>query len=381
MSMQTMLSRMRYNGGSQLDRINLTKLKSLRRALQADQHSRCVKTPEKEFWYGLVNDNKLTADYDRKILAIEKDAHLKSGDVIEIVDDGSKWMVYLPFLSETAYLRTEIIRCRYSVDIDGETYWVYFQGPTETSASWIIKDAVSTSLMNMKGTIYVKKDEKSEDFFRRFKMIKIGGQVWEIQATDHFSVPGIIEAVIKETFENVLQDIPNVEDADAADPVMGKGLVSQDGEYGYEVRGDYLSDDRTWQIVGNDRVEILDVSKDNRYCRVKVNDGATDSFSVRYGSGNLWYAKKVAIKDKSTPIVGPTTVAPFDNVEFSLRDSDVANGDFYFDYGDSKHARIVWQNGKSCRVEVMAARSCNFTLRFKNTDNVTYEHDVNVRSL
>ena len=157
--METMRQKLLFRGGfNSIDRINKDKLKSLRLALQGDQHSRRVKTPEKECWYGLINDNKLTADYDRKIFAIEKDAHLKAGDVFEVLDDGSHWMVYLPFLSETAFFKTEIIRCRYTIDLDGTTYWIYFQGPTETSASWFIKDAVNIANMNLKSTVSLHPD-------------------------------------------------------------------------------------------------------------------------------------------------------------------------------------------------------------------------------
>jgi hypothetical protein len=41
-------------------------------------------------------------------------------------------MVYLPVLTETAYLRSEIIRCRYVLEIDGEKYRIAFRGPEET---------------------------------------------------------------------------------------------------------------------------------------------------------------------------------------------------------------------------------------------------------
>lgn len=381
MSFESMKKRLAYNGGyDQIARINRNKLKSLRRALQADQHSRRIKTPEAECWYGLVNDNKLTADYDRKILAIESDARLSAGDTIELTDDGSHWLIYLPFLSETAYFRTEIIRCRYTVDIDGKTYWIYFQGPTETSTSWFIKDAVNAVSMNLKGTIYIKKDDVTEAFFDRFKNVRIGGKVWEVQATDKFSVPGIIEAVVKETFNDSIGEIADVLDACVADPIMGQAVVEQDGEYGYEARGGILDKDSEWVIDGNDRVRIEKVSPDGRFCTVRVHDGALDGFKVKYGCGSSWYSKKVAIKCCCTPIVGESTVSPYDVLEYHLRDVS-KSGEFYLDGADVKHAKVVSQNGKSCRLEITASRTCDLLLRCRTEDGGYFEHKIFVRSL
>ena len=64
----------------------------------------------------------LKPDYDKKYLSVEFDSGLEAGDVFEVLDDGTHWMVYLPKLTETAYLRSEIIRCRYTLEIDGTSY-------------------------------------------------------------------------------------------------------------------------------------------------------------------------------------------------------------------------------------------------------------------
>ena len=380
MSMKTMRDRLLWQGGyDTISRINRDKLRTLRLALKGDQHSRRLVTPEKECWYGLINDNKLTADYDRKILAIEKDAHLNPGDTIEVLDDGSHWLVYMPFLSETAYLRTEIIRCRYTIDIDGTQYWVYFQGPTATSSSWFIKDAVNIANMNLDGEIYLKNDEKTVDFFHRFKVIKLAGKQWEVQALDTISVPGIIEVNLKETFQDKVSEVADVLQACEADPVMGLNLVEQDGEYGYEVRGSYLNQDRNWVVEGNDRVRIKSVSEDGRFCTVRVHNGAVDGFTVKYGTHDTWYVKKVQIKCCCTPIVGPTVVYPYDVVEYKLRDSE-KHGTFYVDGVDTRHAKVIEQNGNSCKVEITASKTCEFLLRCQTSDDGYFEHKVSVRS-
>lgn len=134
MSFKTLSARLQYNGGSRLARINKQKLRSLQAALGDDYQSRMIRTPIHEAWPCLINHNTsgLKSDYDKKILSVEYDAGLEPGDVFECLDDNTHWMVYLPVLTETAYLRSEIIRCRYTMTIDDQEYWIYFQGPTET---------------------------------------------------------------------------------------------------------------------------------------------------------------------------------------------------------------------------------------------------------
>lgn len=132
MSLKTLSARLQYDGGNALGRINKQKLRSLQAALKNDYQSRLIKTPLHAAWPCLINHSTsgLKSDYDKKVLSVEYESELQPGDVFECLDDGTHWMVYLPVLTETAYLRSEIIRCRYTMTIDGEEYWIYFQGPT-----------------------------------------------------------------------------------------------------------------------------------------------------------------------------------------------------------------------------------------------------------
>ena len=127
---------------------------TISKALQNDYNSRMIKTPLHSAWPALINTNNLKPDYDKKIVSVEFDAGLEAGDVFECLDDATHWMVYLPILTETAYLRAEIIRCRYTLAIEDEVYWIYFQGPTETDLRWFIKQGINVNELNLSGTIY-----------------------------------------------------------------------------------------------------------------------------------------------------------------------------------------------------------------------------------
>lgn len=90
--------------------------------MKNDYHTRMIKTPLHGAWPALINEDNLKSDYDKKIVSVEYAAGLEPGDVFQCLDDGTHWMVYLPYITETAYLRSEIIRCRYTLTIDDTTY-------------------------------------------------------------------------------------------------------------------------------------------------------------------------------------------------------------------------------------------------------------------
>ena len=55
--------------------------------------------------------------------------NIKVGDVFTWKENGTKWIVYLQFLEESAYFRGEIRLCSNVVTIDGKDFWAYVRGP------------------------------------------------------------------------------------------------------------------------------------------------------------------------------------------------------------------------------------------------------------
>ena len=66
MSMSTLMTRLQYDGGDSLGRINRQKLRSFHAALKNDYNSRLIKTPKKVACHALINSNNLKPDYDKK---------------------------------------------------------------------------------------------------------------------------------------------------------------------------------------------------------------------------------------------------------------------------------------------------------------------------
>lgn len=375
MSIKTMRTRLDYAGGNQLGRINQSKLKSFRMVLGNTQHTRRVKTPTGECWKALMHDDKLTADYDKKILCVENDAGLKAGDVVEVLDDGTHWLVHLPSLTETAYFHADVIRCRYTIDVDGVTYWAYLRGPDATAQQWLTKEGLHALDMNLNARLFITQDERTEEFFKRLRKLRIAGRPWEIHTSDHISAPGVIEVDMRETFDVETEDIPDVTEECPCHQIVGSTTVEQDCTVGYEIRGDFMREGGEWFVEGNDRVRIDSVTKDGRFCTVRVYDAAMDGFTIRYGDRKWSYYLNVGIKCCCKPIQGPVVAYPYDTLDYELREG---TGNFFL---ETDKAKIVSSDGRKCRVEVTSGRSFTFKVFVKRDNGTVESTDVEVRSL
>ena len=149
MSLQTLKTRVNYLGGDNLNRIKYQKLRSFYAALRNDYNSRTILTPLGEEFQALINDDNTKSDYDKRYVSVDFAAELNPGDVFECIDDNTHWMIYLQDLVEIAYLKAEIIRCRYQLTIDDTDYWIYFQGPTETTIRWNFKRDLNWNDLNL----------------------------------------------------------------------------------------------------------------------------------------------------------------------------------------------------------------------------------------
>lgn len=149
-------------------------------------------------------------------------------------------MIYLPYITETAYLRSQIVRCRYTLEVEGIEYWIYFQGPTETDLRWYIKSGINTNELNLSGTIYIKNNPSTKQFFKRFTLIKIDGHIWQVQVTDSITVPGVLELEVQEFYDNTPAELPEIKKECCQNQITGKTLVPQDSINGYMVNSEFF---------------------------------------------------------------------------------------------------------------------------------------------
>ena len=379
MSIKTLAARLQYLGGDQLARINKQKLRSLQWALKNDYNSRMAKT-DLGAWPCLVVNNTagLKSDYDKKYISIEFDSGLEAGDTFEILDDGTHWMIYLPILTETAYLRAEIVRCRYTYEVNGKEYWIYFQGPTETDLRWFQKNQINVNELNLSGTIYIKNDENTKKHFKRFTRMKLDGHEWEVQVTDSITVPGIIELEVQEYYDNTIEELPKIRQnpdiaIDPAPTIIGETVVKPDSIVGYMIDPLYYKPDNEWKVLDNPRVEVYSVKEDGRICEIKIHAGTVKPFTLQYGDQEL----KVTV-DWAKPIIqGPQTVYPYDVHKYWLKHG---TGSFAIETM-SDVAKIIDSGDDWCEVEIITGRKGRFTLSclLENNEETTLE--VEIKSL
>lgn len=375
MSLKTLSARIDYLGGDQLSRINKQKLQSFRAALKNDYNSRLIKTDKHASVPCIIKNNAygLKADYDKKYISVEFSAGLEAGDVFQCLDDNSRWMIYLPILIETAYLRSEIIRCDHSLNINGKEYFVYFQGPVETDIRWFIKNGINANELNKSGTVYIKKDDNTLSFFHRFTKIKINGHMWEVQVTDPISVPGILELELQEYYDNKEADLPQVKPSDKNQLIKGEKIVKQNTSVGYMVDDSIYNPSTSWTIAGNDRVKIEEVLNNGQICKVKVNEGAIGKFTLSYGTNSM----EITIDTSDSFINGPTEVFPYSTNRYSIA---LPQGKEALFRTDNPNAKVVAVGDDYCDVEIVSGKSGKFKVMVKIDEDI-YELPVKIKSL
>ena len=375
MSLKTLSARIDYLGGDQLSRINKQKLQSFRAALKNDYNSRLIKTDKHASISCLIKNNAygLKADYDKKYISVEFSAGLEAGDVFQCLDDKSRWMIYLPILTETAYLRSEIIRCDHSLNINGKEYFVYFQGPVETDIRWFIKSGINANELNKSGTVYIKKDDNTLKFFHRFTKIKIDGHMWEVQVTDPISVPGILELELQEYYDNKEAELPQVKPSDKDQLIKGEKVVKQNTSVGYIVDDSIYDSFVSWSVAGNDRVKIEEILNNGKICKVKIYEGAVGKFTVVYGKNSL----EVTIDTADNFISGPIEVFPYSTNRYSIVLPQGKEALFRI---DNPNAKIVAVGDDYCDVEIVSGKSGKFKVMVKIGENI-YELPVKIKSL
>lgn len=379
MSINTLAARLQYLGENNIDRMNRQKVKSLRAALKNDYNARMIKTELHDAIPAIIANNTtgLKSDYDKKYIDVEFSSGLKPGDTFTILQDDTTWMVYLPIMTETAFLRAEILLCRYSIEVDGKKYPIYFQGPTETDLRWRLKNNVNFNELNLSGTIYVKNVPETVEYFHRFSRFKINGHMWEVQVTDPISVAGILELEIQEYYDNDIAELPEIKkdfSSMAEEDIFGEEIVKPDTTVGYLINDTYYDPKAEWSIKDNPRVEIEGIYEDGHMCKVHINPGTAHPFTLCYGE----LEKKVEVDWEKPIIQGPQEVYPYDVVEYSILDKELPV-QYFVD--DESLAKIVYQDFHKCQVEIISSKSGEFILAAAMKNKTSTELKVKIKSL
>lgn len=280
MSLEDMKKRLFIAGGTTDGRNTKGKLKSMQSALRDSYQAEWITFNGKRCRC-LINPEKLTTDYDQKIISIEYKYGLKPGDVFYWNRVHKHWIVYTEFDEEEAYFRARLRECDYQISTYENTYWIYLRGPVETATVWRQKHQIEMNDMNHSLELYITKNEDTLDFFTRHRVVKFDGHNWKVAATDKYSQEGVIQVFLEEDNDNEMLDnmiIPEVIEPDTTKPyIEGPQVVSPfDEEISYSIVGSSGGE----FIVSNSKVKIIE--SDSTSCLINVITGKSGSFDLIY---------------------------------------------------------------------------------------------------
>lgn len=223
-SLDNLKARINYRGGSAIERMKQDKLRGLHQALHYSYQAETAVLADGRAFKCLINPNKISMELDDKMLSIpfedvcvnwdrsesrkkeKEQIGVKVGDTIVWQENGTHWLVYMQYLQEDAYFRGLMRQCDTEVSVNGKSYWVYLKGPSEKGINWQKTNNFVFNKLNYTLEMYISKDQNTNEFFQRFKKLKVQGKPWEVQAVDSITTEGIIAVYLKEDYTNEFED-------------------------------------------------------------------------------------------------------------------------------------------------------------------------------
>lgn len=301
--LENLNKRLNFRGGNQEGRMQQRKLETLKKALIYSYQGATAKLSDGREFRCLINPDKLKENYDDKIISIPfKDICLnaeqvgktsegpveigmKAGDVFEWKETGTHWLVYLQRLEEDAYFRAEIRRCQYEVQVGEDTYKVYVRGPGGADISWHTKQTTfSWNDLNYDAVMYITRDAKTMEAFKRFDIIEIAGKPWEVQMVDRLTTEGIITINLKEYYQNSIKDEAEekLQEIEEQKPIEESLIKGDKAVYPYDEKEYSIAAEISGGIweVSNKKAVIL--KQDDKIMTLAIVWGKSGSFDIIY---------------------------------------------------------------------------------------------------
>ena len=305
MSLNTLKNRIEYRGGGrQVDRMIEDKERSLSKALLYSYQSATAVLEDGREFRCLINPNKISMEIDDKMLSIpfediclnkEKSKRettsegkepigIKCGSVIEWKENGTHWIVYSQYLQETAYFRGLMRQCENEyIEINGKRFWYYLKGPDEKGIDWQKTKHFIFNELNYTVEIYISNTTETNEFFHRFKKLKIKGRPFEVQAVDDLSSDGILTVYLKEDYTNewAPEEKPEVVPPTATLPINAIRIDGPIEVYPYDIIEYQILNSKggKW-LLSNNRARILNQSETS--VKVEITTGKSGSVSLIY---------------------------------------------------------------------------------------------------
>lgn len=309
-NLEMMKKRLNYEGGNQEERMIKDKYRTFQKALlYSYQAAKVRKDEEDSIRKCLINPDKNKQDYDDKILSIDYAFGYKPGDIFDWVGTNTKWLIFLRELTEDAYFRAEIRRCKYQIkwiDQDSNTEvstWCYVRGPVETKINFIQKSGISVDTPNWTLELYMPATQDNiEKFKDRYSRFIFDDKAWEVQVTDSISMEGVLQVIalenyVNETLDSLEEDIdgyfkvvPVVPETGTEEGIIGETFIKPGfaAEYsGIEAGGE-------WSVLEANRPVTL--TRSDSGVSILWNSMTSGQFTLQYIVNGETYQKVIVVE-------------------------------------------------------------------------------------
>lgn len=311
-SINGMAQRLNQHGGfPQQDRMIKDKRRTLDRAvLYSYQGAKVKKIENGQVARALINPDKLSMDYDNKMFSVGYEFNYKPGDVFHWLNTDTYWIVYLQDLTELAYFRGTIRRCRYTISWENEnrdviTTQAAVRGPVETDIEFVQKNKTSVDIPNHSLNLILPKNNETLAYFKRYNKFYLktleeneANICWRIEGFDSISTPGIIEISAVEYYANETTDdldngivggliVDPIPPEPASELIEGENYIKPKITYTYNYIGD---EEGTWEVISDNKtIEKKIIGKS---IQIKWQQSWGGQITLKYGS-----AERVIIID------------------------------------------------------------------------------------
>lgn len=253
----------------------------------------------------LINPDKVKQDYDDKIISINHELGYEPGDVFEWKKTDTYWIIYLQEITEDAYFRGEIRRCRYRINFKDEegnwiSTWAAIRGPVETQINSIQKNQERIDEPNLSLNILMPRNDKTLQAFERYKKFIFADRAWRVEALDSISMKNIIEVNAEEYYIN--------EETDDVENEIAGGLVIEpinptpdSGIHGEtfikpKISAVYEVDEPNgeWKVL--EEVPVTVCPSGNKSVTVIWNKVVSGQFTLQWVKGNSILEKTIVVE-------------------------------------------------------------------------------------
>lgn len=322
-NLEMMRKRFDWQGGiHQEDRMIKDKWRTLQRVLKysyqactvqkAQGFDECLSYPvpelpidDSDYPYdrALINPDKIKQDYDDKIISINYGI-LGPGDVFLWHGTGTHWIIYTQELTEDAYFRGEIRRCRYLINFKDEegnwcSTWAAIRGPVETQIDSIQKNQERIDRPNLSLNILMPNNHKTLHAFDRYAEFLFAGRCWRVEAPDSISMGNVLEINAEENYINkhtddIKEQMKNGLVIEPVNPTPNSGIEGETfikpkitETYSVEEAGG------KWTILENVPVHIC---KGLKTVEVTWNKTTSGQFTLQWSKGDDIREKTIVVE-------------------------------------------------------------------------------------